>query len=101
MQESENCARSQNLENNYSENKQEPELSGLGQSPSQVTLVNAVAKCSKALLLREKINNKQNIPGSPPGLGILKNPLNEDPSTNVNTMLDSSTYPAKKGLILS
>jgi len=32
----------------------------------------AVAKWSKALLYREKINENQKIPGSPPGLGTLK-----------------------------
>ena len=32
----------------------------------------AVAEWSKALLLREKINENQKITGSPPGLGNLK-----------------------------
>ena len=31
----------------------------------------AVAKVSKALLLREKINENKKIPGLPPGLGDL------------------------------
>ena len=37
----------------------------------------AVAEWSKALLKREKINENQKIPGSPPGLGTFKKNLTD------------------------
>ena len=51
----------------------------LGQDPLLLGLTKnggAVAEWSKALQLKEKINENQKIPGSPPGLGQLKKTQN-------------------------
>ena len=44
----------------------------MSEQTSQDAVGGAVAEWSKALLKREKINENQKIPGSPPGLGTFK-----------------------------